>query len=228
MKKSFLLSVFVVAALSLSAQQIYPTLSEVVGNTGAQGNRGTMTITCPENSLYSHNVNYLSGFTSWSVYTVVDQIESDPGSAVNQITFYGLFYGSVPDRNFEIKFYYDNAGLPGTEFDSYSSFISGLNTGELVQGLPLYSYTYTFPASRSLDAGDWVSVKADGSDYWFWATASGGDGCVQQDGYTYRCDYGDVAFCLSGGAATPVSPWAIALGIALIATAAILRVRRSI
>lgn len=172
----------------------------------------------------------MTGFTSWtgSPYTVFDQVESDPASSVSQIVFYGVLDGSSPDRNFEIRFFSDNAGLPGTQFDSYSSFITAVNTGEDFFGYTIYSYMCSFPGTVSIQAGDWISIRADGNDDWYWLTASGGDGCVYQQGHAYRCEYGDVAFCLIGGPATPVSPWAIALGIALIATATILRVRRHV
>lgn len=49
---------------------------------------------------------------------------------------------------------------------------------------------------------------------------------MQQNGYGFRCDYGDVAFCLVGGDEVPVSPWALGIAIALIGAAAILRYRR--
>lgn len=179
--------------------------------------------------FFTPPINYQTAYTSWTLssYTVFDQIETDPTSAVTQVVFYGIFEG-VPDRNFEIGFYSDNAGLPGATLYSYTSFISGVNTGEFWYSYPIHAYTYTFPAGLSLQAGDWISVRADGSDYWYWMTGSGGDGCAYQQGYGYRCDHGDVAFCLIGGAPTPVSPWAIAIGIALIAIATVLRVRRHV
>jgi len=228
MKRTLALMLFMVLSFALAAQTNYSSLAEKLG-AGDPGNRGTTLIACPENTNYSHPINNQTGFTSWtgSQYTVCDQVETDPVSAVAEIVFYGISEGSTPSRNFEIRIYADNAGSPGAVMNSYASFITAVNTGELFYSYPVYSYTYTFPASISLQAGDWISVRADGDNYWYWLTGSGGDGCVYQENYAYRCDYGDVAFCLVGGPATPVSPWAIAIGIGLIATATILRMRRN-
>jgi hypothetical protein len=229
MKRFFPIMVFTVLTGSLIGQQSYSTLAEKMG-AGNPGGRETTLITCPENTIYSHSNTYQTGFTSWtgSPYTVIDQVESDPVSSVAQIVFYGIIEGSGPDRNFEIKLYSDNAGLPGAVFDSYTSFITAVNTGDVLYDYQIYSYTFTFPTPVSIQSGDWISIRADGGNYWYWMSGTGGDGCVYQDGNTYRCDYGDVAFCLVGAAATPVSPWAIALGIALIAIATVLRIKRSV
>lgn len=230
MKKLFLLFITVLTCYTMSGQQHYSTIREVVGGQG--DGSGGREISCPENTVYSHIYNGNSGFTSWtsSPYTVYDQMVSAPG-LIGEVVFFGASdYNLEPDRNFEIKFYYDNGGLPGDQYASYAVFLQGINTGELLIGYyNVLSYTYTLPSPINVSAGDWMSVRADGSEYWYWCSADGGDGCVQQEGYAFRCDYGDVAFCLVEGIPpTPLSPWALGIAIALIATAVIFRTRRSV
>ena len=185
-------------------------------------------VPCPPNTLYYHTYTDIGGFTSYTGFgfKVHDQLEATPAAAISEVTFYGIF-DATPGRTFEIAFYADNAGLPGTPIATYNTFLAGVNTGEIVGGYQLYSYTYTLPASVSLISGDWLSVQAlDGGNAWYWVMATGGDGCVFQTIIGTRCDYGDAAFCLGGGEAVPVSPWALGIGIALIGAAVIFRYRR--
>lgn len=229
MKKSILLAAAcILLAVMASGQTFYRSVNEATGNKpqGSQGSREGLE--CPPGTLYSHTFNNLDGYTSWtgSSYTVFDQLESTPAAAINEITFFGVFYG-VPGRNFQISFYNDNAGLPGGPIASYTPFIAGTFTGVIWYDYEIYSYSYTLPAPLNLVGGNWVSVRADGSDYWYWLTASGGDGCLyQQNGMGFTCAEGDVAFCLSGSAVTPVSDWALFIGIGLILVFAIVRFRK--
>jgi hypothetical protein len=231
MKKSIILAAAcILLAVMASGQTFYRSVNEATGNKpqGTQGSREGLE--CPPGTLYSHTFNTLDAYTSWTgtPYTVFDQLASTPAAPINEITFFGCFYGS-PGRNFQISFYQDNAGLPGTQIVSYTTFIAGTNTGVLWYGYELYGYSYTLPASLSLIGGNWVSVRADGSDYWYWMTASGGDGCLyQENGTGFNCTEGDVAFCLGGGAVTPVSNWALFIGIGLILAFAVVRFRKMV
>jgi hypothetical protein len=215
-----------------TGQTFYSTISEVTGNKTRGGHETLNGISCPPNSLYAHNINYQNAFSSYTggPFIVFDQLVSTPADLVGEITFYGVF-DATPGRNFTISFYSDNGGFPDAPIASYTTYIAGNNTGLLLLGgYPIYSYNFVFPASVNLVAGDWVSVFADGSDNWYWCSGSGGDGCVLQTMYGFRCDFGDAAFCLgaSGGGITevPVSNWALLIGGILIAGAIFLRYRR--
>jgi hypothetical protein len=227
MKKILTFCFIIGFVFGLNAQNNISTVYQSTGKLGSGGNRA---VTCPENAVYAHQINYQTGFTSWTGtdFTVLDQIESTPGTPISQVVFYGVIESGSPDRNFAINFYSDNAGSPGTLIASYNQAITGVFTGEnlYMNDYPIYAYTFTFPSSITFVAGDWISVRADGSDYWYWLSASGGDNCVTQNPIGVRCDYGDVAFCLIGGAETPVAPWALGIGIALIAAFVIVRYRR--
>ena len=167
-------------------------------------------------------MNYVNGFTSWTgaQFIVYDEVLSTLPGPVGEITFFGIFFGE-PGRNFQISFYHDNAGSPGAMFTTFSTYIAGTNTGQtmLSGSYQIYSYNYILPGPVDLVAGDWVSVVADGSNYWYWCTASGGNGCLYQlngEG-PYNCNYGDAAFCLGGGVPpVPVTNWALYIGIGLI------------
>jgi len=213
-----------------SGQAFYSTLNEAHG-IKSPGETGTREgVECPLNTFYSHPVNFNTGFTSWTgtQFAVYDQVESTPINLVSTITFFGIF-DVTPGRNFQIAFYHDDAGEPGALITSYTTFIGGTNTGQILSGYySIFNYSYTLPTAVALTAGDWVSVVAtDGTDYWYWCSGSGGDGCVFQAGVGNRCDYGDVAFCLSGGLNdVPVSNWSLYIGIGLILVFTLVRFRK--
>lgn len=224
MKKFVLFFISIILVFSVSAQKNYRTISEATGMTGSAGNR---TILCPDGSLYSHQVNYLNGISALAgVFQVYDQIVTAPGAPVGQVIFYGVAYGEI-DRNFTVNFYLDNAGSPGSLIASYTSFLTGVNTGETAFGLTIYSYTYTLPTSITINAGEFISVEAANGENWFWMTGSGGNGCfLQVNGMGYICDYGDMAFCLLGVPPVPITNWALYIGIGLILAFAIVRFRK--
>ncbi len=225
MKKLIIFFIAVGLVHSVNAQKIFKTLSDEGGTASHSGSR---TILCPEGSIFSHQVNYVNGISSMEGhFQFWDQIETAPGAPISQIVFFGIANGT-PNRNYTIGFYHDNGGIPGTLFASYTDFITGVSTGEFLFDKEAYSYTYTFPANLTINAGDWVSVVAADGDTWYWLTGSPGDGCIYNDLVGTMCDIGDLAFCLVGGlgAKVPVAPWALGIGIALIGAAVILRYRR--
>jgi hypothetical protein len=215
--------------LTLSAQTGIKILSDEGGTASYSSSR---TILCPSGSIYSHEVNYDNGISSQEGHFIWwDQIETAPGAPIHQVVFFGVVM-DTPHRNFTISFYNDNGGVPGTLIASYSSFITGVSTGEILFEKEAYSYTYNLPVGLTFNPGDWVSVVAENTGgLWYWLTASPGDGCSYNDLLGTVCDFGDLAFCLIGGLGgpeVPVAPWALGLGIALIGAAVILHYRRII
>jgi hypothetical protein len=79
-------------------------------------------------------------------------------------------------------------------------------------------------------AGTWIGIRdlpdyADYTHHHYWATSSGGDSYMWYgDGYSGA---EDLAFCLGGGGVTPISGWAIGIGIMLIFAFTILRIKKS-
>jgi hypothetical protein len=227
MKKLIACLVAIGLVSTLYAQNIFNALSDEGGKASYSGSR---TITCPPGSIYSHQVNYDNGLSSQEdLFFYWDRIETAPGAPISQVVFYGVAMGT-PHRNFTINFYHDDGGVPGTMKASYTGFITGESTGEILFNMEAFSYTYTLPASLTIDAGDWISIIAANvpGELWYWLTAYGGDGCVWVNYLGEMCEFNDLAFCLVGGLGSevPVAPWALAMGIALIAVAAILHSRR--
>ena len=227
MKKLIFLSVAFGLSFSMLAQNSYEILSK---EGGTASNPGSRTILCPPGSIYSHEVNYDNGIISMEQhFKWWDQIETAPGAPISQIVFFGVV-DTIPDRNFTISFYHDNGDIPGTLIASYTGFIPGVYTGEILFDREAYTYTYNLPVSVTLNAGDWVSVVAENSTHaWYWLTGYPGDGWIYNDLLGPMNDLGDLAFCLVGGLGgpeVPVAPWALGIGIALIGAAVILRYRR--
>ncbi len=214
-------------ASHLPAQNSFYTLKDLGGNASQSGSR---TILCPPGSIYSHEVNYDNGISSQEAHFIwYDQIETSPDAPIHQIVFFGNAM-DTPHRDFTIKFYHDNGGVPGAIFASYSSFLTGVSTGEFLFDMEAFSYTYNLPTGITFNAGDWVSVvAANTGGLWYWLTASPGDGCIFNEYMGSYCELGDVAFCLIGGPGgpeVPIASWALGIGIALIAASVILRYRR--
>jgi hypothetical protein len=219
MKKLFVL---ILALGFLGFIQAQEDHSIFLQNNGPSGGRGILENYCPPGTVYSHDISLIGGFTSSDVFRVFDQVETTPAGLMDLLTFYGLDFYGYTSRVFQVEFYHDNSGAPGAAYYTDVATIPAVN----VNG-PFYSYTYNINPGISVSAGDWVSVYSEG-DYWYWAFGSGGDGCVQQTSAGYRCDFGDAAFCLGITQEIPISPWAIALGIGLIALVVVLRTRRMI
>lgn len=219
MKKSLLILTLLSIILTISGQDgpvyLNPTVERSI--TASQ---------CPPGTYYSHTMNYVGSFSSCSVYKVFDRIESTPAGPVDLITFYGKSF-TGPNQSFDIGFCKSMEGMPGPVYYSLSTTIEGtiIEPGELT----LIRYACKLPAPVNIEAGDWMYIYATGDNWWYWCMANGGDGCVDQEGYGHRCDFGDAAFCLGQSKTEyviPVADWALGLGLLLIATLAVLRYRR--
>ena len=107
---------------------------------------------------------------------------------------------------FQIAFYEDNAGMPGTQLSSFDVDPGfGTDTGTTFDtgaGLaPVLSFSATLSAPVSLSSG-WISVYFTGDlDCWFlWGLSDAGDWSLYH--VFGGMDMGDLAFCLSPAAAS--------------------------
>jgi hypothetical protein len=227
MKKPIICFLSVLLSASLFAQDISKT---VLHEGGQAAYDGSTTILCPPSSIYSHEVNYDNGLSSQEEHFFYwDRIETAPGAPISQVVFYGVAMGT-PHRDFTISFYHDDGGVPGTLKATYTGFITGVTTGEILFDMEAFGYTYTLPAPLLVDAGDWICIIAANvqGELWYWLTATGGDGCVWNNYMGEICEFNDLAFCLVGGlgAEAPLSPWALGIAVALIGLAVVFRYRR--
>jgi hypothetical protein len=184
--------------------------------TTAPGPRySTMAMTCDPGSLFAQNVHDPNA--AWSAATS----EVDPGYLVYEnffgvggdietMRFWGLRlwhdgFGWNPCTEdpvpFNITFYDDAGGTPGTAQCSYNISVAGVFTGNTYAGFAdLFEYNVNLPTPCSLSDG-WVSIEGDGlTTCWFmWMSGDGGDSnSLQWDG-TALTDTGyDRGLCLGG------------------------------
>ncbi len=202
--------VTVLAETSHAAMTGYPTVSPPYP-TGRSGRD----MTCPGDSLFGqppHDPN-----ASWSAansdadvgYTVYENFSNINGDVCG-VRFWGLnayndgsgWTACTEDPlGFDIKFYADAGGQPGAELGTYNVSLSGVDTGNLYNGVfPLYEYNATLDPCIPLTSG-WISIQANATPgCWFlWMSGTGGNGhAYQGDGVSLSDYYYDLALCLSG------------------------------
>jgi hypothetical protein len=114
---------------------------------------------------------------------------------------------SEDPMSFEITFYEDDAGEPGTVVETFILTIPRVNTN-LFYGWDLYHYRATFPTEVDLEEG-WVSVQGisvgNPDDCWFlWVGSYEGDlMSYQWDGVTLQPITTDLTMALIGGWVPP-------------------------
>ncbi|RKY24715.1 MAG: hypothetical protein DRP62_03165, partial [Planctomycetota bacterium] len=107
---------------------------------------------------------------------------------------------------FEIKFYEDANGSPGTEVCTYTVTPSKTDTGlYYYDTFPLYEYHIDLEECCYLPSG-WVSIQGTGDpNCWFlWMSSGTGDSfCYQWDGYELVTWENDLSLCLTGSICPP-------------------------
>ncbi len=174
--------------------------------------------TCPADALYAQNVDdpsaawsaFTSAITSSFSYKVYENFSGVSG-LICDIDWWGLslffdpYYGwSACDptgMTFEIKFYQDSAGLPGTEVCSYM-VTPTITPGDSYAGYTLYYFQVPALAPCCALSAGWVSIQSqvNASDCAFlWMSGTGGDvNSLQWDGAAYNPTGYDVSLCLTG------------------------------
>ncbi|MBW6479503.1 MAG: carboxypeptidase regulatory-like domain-containing protein [Bacteroidales bacterium] len=151
-------------------------------------------IECLEDATYSNPpVNFTSGVTSNSDvgYEAAQKIEGfdDPIQAIRFFGIQGIFsdgwtpMNDVDPYDFEINFYEDNAGLPGTLISSIDATLNHVNTGELFAGVYNVYHWDFIPSSPvgGLPSTFWVGVANTNANAWFlWIDQPGGPGAAAQ------------------------------------------------
>jgi hypothetical protein len=176
---------------------------------------------CPPGTLFGQNPTDPAG--AWSFYT--SDNNTSPFNYMVYDNFWGLtsytcdlhwwglmLYFSAgwtdcPTENpmtFDIGFYQDAAGLPGAQVGAFTIPVTGVNTGILYSGYPMYYFSTTLSPCVGLAAG-WLSIQgvSTGSPdcAFLWANSPTGDLLS----YQYDVNVGtmtnlmdDLAFCLTG------------------------------
>ena len=199
---------------------------------------------CPQTSIFSQPPHMPND--SWSAFTsdlfypyLVYENYGGVSDPIGIVHFWGLnliFNNGWSDcstedpMTFEIKFYQDNAGAPGTVVYTESLAISRDNTGLSYSGYPLYHYQANLSNPVNL-AGGWISIQGTSLEepncVLLWMSSPVGDGFAWQlvPPNTNEIYY-DLSLCFEGYTMVPVAPWALILGLILIASVMLLRYRR--
>ena len=178
---------------------------------------------CTTNAFFGQDPNTITAHTSdiklgYQVYDNFSGITND---------IYTIdWWGATPDNNgswipctenpksFEISFYQDNAGAPGTLVYSFTVSVTGQSTGQTIAGFPINKYSADLPIAVTSLTNGWVSIYGNplGSCAFLWEESDTGDDLAYQSGSNI---YTDLSFCLYGPPPIPVSNWAIYLSIFL-------------
>ncbi|HSQ95590.1 MAG TPA: PEPxxWA-CTERM sorting domain-containing protein [Croceibacterium sp.] len=150
--------------------------------------------------------------------TVYDNFTLGSATTITNLAFTGEYFdpptvGST--TAFNINFYADNAGQPGSSL--WSTTISG-NGGESCNTsgtFPLCTYDVTTNFSANAGTQYWLSIVPDLAfpPQWGWAQGSGGDSISYQDFFGARSQLSnDLAFTLNGTPGVPEpATWAMML-----------------
>jgi hypothetical protein len=253
MKKLQKLLVLLLSLIMLSGMSQQQLTSKITSN-GVQGyvQRGpTAFESCPPASVFSQAPVFPDG--PWSAYTSDDNslftylvYENFSGitQPITAVHFWGMklyyaggWYLCAGENSmvFNVKFYQDNAGSPGDLVDSQGINIYEDNTGVDFGGYGyLYHYVAVLESPVNLQAG-WISIQGTDSGnpdncVFLWMNSLTGDGSGMQA--PVGPIYDNLSLCIEAGGGpvpeTPIAPWAMVIGIFLIAGSIILRYRRLI
>lgn len=223
MKKTITLITVVLIAASVMAQNAVSVFDQATGNLGS---RDVTALVCPEGSLYGQLPDGVNAWIGQNGYVFYDNLMTAPGAPVKTITFWMLKNPADP-VNLVIIFRANSGGIPGAVIASHNVSLTGVPTGEFWQSWEAFTYTFELPTAITLAAGDWVGIQAlpDSYGHHYWLTSDDGD--MANYLFPDNGNYGfDLAFCLGGANNVPVAPWALAIGIALIAVTVVIRLRR--
>ena len=191
--------------------------------------------TCPENSLFSQlpvTLDYVYfGDDTYTYYRIADDYTVTKPFTTMRFwgqNYYNCAVGS--SETFIIKFYDRNPidpTIPGPEFTSFTMTVTP-QPMNLSFGTD-YQVDVTFPTTVTLLDG-WVSLTrenpGDGCTFGWYANGYVGNSASYDGSWVpsgWQC-----AFCLGGGVKTPLSNWALIMGVVLIGTFVFIRYRRMV
>ncbi|MCF6170427.1 MAG: hypothetical protein L3J31_05885 [Bacteroidales bacterium] len=234
MKKLFILSSLSLFGLLVFGQAQVPSMIRGNGQEMPALAPGTE-FYCTPDAFFGQDPISFGAFTSdvMSAFIVSDNFTGISGD-ITSIDWWGLtlfWNGSNWDictenpKNFEIIFYQDNAGTPGTVVAIFNALVTGQATGNTLAGHPILKYSTTLPTAVSGLSSGWVSIQGSpqGTCSFLWEESSTGDLLALQNGSNIGTD---LAFCLYVSPHIPLSNWAIILGIFLIAAFTVYRIRK--
>ncbi|MCK4657741.1 MAG: hypothetical protein KAT85_11935 [candidate division Zixibacteria bacterium] len=222
MKKLSLIVAAPFAVLALGLMVLTPNEAVAAGVNTAQLSRlvGEATpssgvrLDCPPNTIFGQTphppespdwMSLTSDIGLSENYIVYDNFDNADGAT--GIRFWGMraYFDVVwidcdeDPMPFEIVFWTDNGGEPGTAIATYNLSLVGTWTGQLYGGYKLIEWNTDLVSAPPLSGAGWVSIQAGGDPgCWFlWMSSAGMDEmCYQWIGDLYYEWDSDVAFCL--------------------------------
>ena len=189
---------------------------------------------CTTNAFFGQDPNTSNAYTSdinnlYQVYDNFTGISSD----IVTIDWWGatLLYNGVwsvcteNPKSFEISFFQDNAGAPGTLVYSFTVSVTGQATGQTIAGFPIYKFSADLPVAVTGLTNGWVSIfgAPAGSCSFLWEESDTGDNIAFQNASSIGTD---LSFCLYGETPSiPLSNWALVIGLLLISGFIVVRFR---
>lgn len=184
------------------------------------GNPGLLLAQDPHDPSSPDNNIMSSHQTTWGTYLMTDSIEQavDPDwFDVNSLAVWGLSLkndGGLQECDptgltFEVVFYEDNAGQPGTTICSPQSIpATTTDSGLLMIGFTLYRFDIPVSCDLGSVGRKWVTIQSElnSPDCGFvWLSGSGGDATSLQDGGGgWSVKEFDRSLCVNG-ATVPIS-----------------------
>ncbi len=215
-------------------QQYLIRLGTRPGTDGGEGTFRVSVLPCSEpdencQARDPYDANNSNGLS----YAVAEGFSPAQSGDVAEVCWWGTYFdgwgdcqGEDPDT-FEVKYYLDANGFPGTLIGSFSQSAGTLtvegpvDTGEVLVNLAEYEYKGLHaPVSVIAGACHWIEITnsvSGGGCIWFWEFSEDGDNRIVQDGDPMN-GYGvedvwqnDQAFCLNlplgdAGACLPPPP----------------------
>jgi len=229
--KSTLVLLMALSFLTVTAQ-VVPMYVKAPGTMNRDAEYG-----CLPNSLFSQLPSPLLGVwfgdNTYGFSSIAD--DYTVSGPFNSMRFWGNNYVGCPAGNtqdFIIKFYERNTGdpaIPGPEVNSF-------NLTVIPQPINLlygedYQVDVIFPSQVNLLDG-WVSLTrinpGDACIFGWYGNQPGNSASFNNADQIWQSSEGTLAFCIGGEGVpeTPVSNWALIIGIILIGTFVIFRFRR--
>jgi hypothetical protein len=172
-------------------------------------------------TLYaSQNDTAAGGYGEFAA--VYDNFMLTGPTSISEVSWTGGYFNPASQgtiTQWDVSFYSDNAGAPGTLLNSYIILGTG---GETSIGSAIFTYDVSLPSATGFHAAGgvtyWLSVVPDTAfpPQWGWATGTGGDGAAYQVFFgTGGPLQADMAFALNGGQNVPEPASLVLTGIGL-------------
>ncbi len=158
---------------------------------------------CPPGSIYSQTPNGVNGWSVGGGNFMYEKVLSNPGDLVTSISWWMSERDVEPDLSFNIEIRGNDGGAPGTLRYSYTDVdFDEVNTGETLEGDPIFLYTFELPDPVYVFNDDWIGIAvlpgwSDGADaHHFWCSSFTGDDLWRYGPSFTPYSGNDLAFCL--------------------------------